>query len=570
MASQSLYRRWRSRNFAEIVGQQHVTRTLKNALVQGRMSHAYLFCGPRGIGKTSAARVLAKAANCENLRDGEPCGSCRPCTTISEGRCLDVIEIDAASNRGIDDVRELRDKINFAPSEVRYKFYILDEVHMLSNEAFNALLKTLEEPPPHAVFVLVTTESHKLPATVLSRCQRFDFRRINLPDLIDRLKQVCVGEGLEVETDAVELIARLSTGSLRDAESLLDQLVSYCGNKITLEDVRMVVGMTESESARKLVGHLFEGDIPSGLRLISDVAGGGADLRQFAREVVEYLRNLMLVKVGGGDLELESLPKEILAEMNVLAGRISPVQIVQSIRLFGAVESGQRTYSHSQLPLELAFVEAVLQGDKGFGEHAASPVADSSGAAAQQIPNRQPSGDRLPSDRPLARHSVKAAASHPVGHARLEAPGPLRVDVPQVASPSDTKKDLQSASDRDLPVAKGVSDLVREWSSVVAALGSIDKRIQALVRACRPIDVEGDTVVLGFFYKFHRDAIDEQSNRALVEKVLSEVRGTPSRVRCVVSPREKGAAHSPVDDPLVRAAVSMGARIKKVETHLEK
>ena len=560
MASQSLYRRWRSRNFAEIVGQQQVTRTLRNALVQGRMSHAYLFCGSRGIGKTSAARVLAKAANCENPSEGEPCGTCRSCVAIGEGRCLDVIEIDAASNRSIDDIRDLRDKINFAPSEVRYKFSILDEVHMLSNEAFNALLKTLEEPPPHAVFVLVTTEPHKLPATVLSRCQRFDFRRINLPDLVDRLKEVCAGEGLQVEPEAIELVGRLSTGSLRDAESLLDQLVSYCGNRITLEDVRMVVGITGSEAAKKLAEHLVGRDVSAGLRLINEVAGGGVDLRQFGREVVDYLRKLMLVKVGGVDSGLAEFSEEALADMKLVATRISAMHLVRSIRLFSEIEGSQRIQSHPQLPLELAFVEAVLQIEKAEVSETAPLSPHGSSSRAQQA-QRVLSG----SNRPESGRMDEATVSH---HPERTA-APSTGDSSPVTVVPRLEETAEPTSSVAQPAPSSLTDLVRGWNNVMGALGAVDKRIQALMRGCRPIDIEGDTVVLGFFYQFHRDAIDDQAKRTVVEKVLSDVRGTPSRIRCVVSPKEKGSVRSVVDDPLVKAAVSMGARIKKVEVRPE-
>ncbi|MCL5958762.1 MAG: DNA polymerase III subunit gamma/tau [Chloroflexi bacterium] len=554
LASQSLYRKWRSRNFAEIVGQQHVTRTLRNALVQGRMSHAYVFSGPRGIGKTSAARVLAKAANCENPSDGDPCCACPACISIGEGRCLDVIEIDAASNRSIDDIRDLRDKINFAPSEVRFKFYILDEVHMLSNEAFNALLKTLEEPPPHAVFVLVTTESHKLPATVLSRCQRFDFRRIALPDLVQRLDHVSNAEGIQIEPAALELVGRLSTGSLRDAESLLDQLVSYCGNTITLEDVHMVVGMTGSEAGKSLVEHFVEGNLPSGLKLINDVAAGGADLRQFGREVVDCLRKVMLAKVGGVDAGLAEMSRESLEDIKRLGERVTAERVIRGIRLFSAVENSQRMQVHSQLPLELAFVEAVLQ--PGTARDAAEAVPSPMRAA--------PSAPAPVSAVPVKKSEPGVAPSA----ARGDPPG--RQTAP--SSPPQPAKQVIAAPPAGAEITSGATDLaelVRGWGNVVAALGQTDKRIQALLRDCHPIDIDGDIVVLGFFYQFHKTAIEEQAKREVVEKVLSEVRKTPTRVRCVFSPKEKAAARSPVDDPLVKAAVSMGARIRKVEVDPE-
>ena len=244
MASQALYRKWRSRTFEDIVAQDHVTHTLANALHSGRIAHAYLFTGPRGTGKTSTARLLAKAANCLGPEDGpRPCNQCPICQAVDEGRLIDLIEIDAASNRGIDEIRDLREKVNFRPNEARYKVYVIDEVHMLTNEAFNALLKTLEEPPGHVIFVLATTEPHKIPATVLSRCQRFDFRRIPAADIVGRLRYIAEQEGILVKDDALAFIARQATGSLRDAISLLDQLVAYGEETVSVEQVQQILGL---------------------------------------------------------------------------------------------------------------------------------------------------------------------------------------------------------------------------------------------------------------------------------------------------------------------------------------
>ena len=269
MAAQALYRRWRPQTFAEIIGQEHVTHTLLNALRAGRIAHAYLFSGPRGTGKTTTARVLAKAVNCLDPQEGEPCNQCAICRSLNEGRSLDLIEIDAASNRGIDEIRELRERIAFAPSECRYKVYVIDEVHMLTKEAFNALLKTLEEPPPHAIFVLATTEPHRIPPTVLSRCQRFDFRRVSLQHLKQKLELICAKEGIRAEPAALEAIARYALGSFRDAESLLDQLASFGDEMISLKRVQDMLGAVSTEIVGRLVDYLVEGDMTSGLALIS-------------------------------------------------------------------------------------------------------------------------------------------------------------------------------------------------------------------------------------------------------------------------------------------------------------
>ncbi|MCI0395542.1 MAG: DNA polymerase III subunit gamma/tau, partial [Chloroflexi bacterium] len=279
--SQALYRKWRPARFDQVIGQEHITRTLQNAVAAGRIGHAYLFSGPRGTGKTTTARLLAKAANCLHEDPAErPCNDCGPCKAVNEARFLDLIEIDAASNTGVDDIRDLRDKINFSPSEGRYKVYIIDEIHMLSTAAFNALLKTLEEPPPHAIFVLATTEEHKVPLTIKSRCQPFNFRLLTTQEIIRRLEWLVVQEQLIVEPEAIAMIAQHGHGSLRDAESLLDQLVAAPGDTITLNRAQVVLGTASSAAIQALVDAWLDGDDQAGLATIHEALASGADARQ--------------------------------------------------------------------------------------------------------------------------------------------------------------------------------------------------------------------------------------------------------------------------------------------------
>ncbi|MBI4301161.1 MAG: DNA polymerase III subunit gamma/tau, partial [Chloroflexi bacterium] len=351
--SQVFYRKWRPQTLAEVVGQEPITRTLLNALASGRVAHAYLFFGPRGTGKTSTGRILAKAVNCLTNGQGEPCNTCSLCRAITEGQALDLIEIDAASNRGIDEIRDLREKVNFAPNMARYKVYIIDEVHMLTEPAFNALLKTLEEPPKHVIFVLATTEVHKVPATILSRCQRFDFRRISFPAVVQRLGYICEKEGIEFEPAALEFIAQNASGSLRDAENLLEQLAIYYGSPISLSQVQALLGVTGDARIPELAKHILRKDLTGGLATLHAIGRDGLDLRQLTRELIQYLRKALLLKAGSP--EVADLAAETIAALKPTIDEASLEDIAQAIKLLNQADRLEDT-----LPLELALVECAL------------------------------------------------------------------------------------------------------------------------------------------------------------------------------------------------------------------
>ncbi|HEX7976385.1 MAG TPA: DNA polymerase III subunit gamma/tau, partial [Anaerolineales bacterium] len=355
--SQALYRKWRPQSWDAVIGQEHVVQTLRNALAAGRTAHAYLFAGPRGTGKTTTARLLAKAVNCldEDLTR-RPCGQCDHCRAVNDGRFLDLIEIDAASNTSVEDVRDLRDKINFSPNQGRYKVYIVDEVHMLSTAAFNALLKTLEEPPSHAIFILATTEVHKIPATVLSRCQRHEFRRIPVNEITTELKKLAQGEGIQIEAEALNLVARQSTGAMRDAISLLDQLAST-GQVITLQMAQNVLGTATSQAVLDVVNALLGQEPKAGLDRIHAALDAGSDPRQFARQVVDYLRDLLLVRTGNAD-QIDATA-EARAQMAVHAQAFTTTELLRVIRVFNHAGNEARAAWNPALPLEMAFVEAL-------------------------------------------------------------------------------------------------------------------------------------------------------------------------------------------------------------------
>ena len=355
--SQALYRKWRPHRWEQVIGQQHIVQTLRNAVTAQRVAHAYLFAGPRGTGKTTTARLLAKAVNC---LDGDlaarPCDRCVHCQSVNQGRFLDLIEIDAASNTSVEDVRDLRDKINFRPNQADYKVYIIDEVHMLSTAAFNALLKTLEEPPPHAIFILATTEIHKIPATVLSRCQRHEFRRVPVQDIVAHLKEIVTVEELDVSDEALTLIARQSTGSVRDAISLLDQLAST-GHSVTLEVAQTVLGTAASQAILDLVEAILSEQAGSGLDHLHHALDAGSDPRQFARQIVDYLRSLLLVRMGNA-AQVEATT-EMRAQMARHAQMFSVEELLEIIRAFNQAANDARSAWQPALPLEIALIEGL-------------------------------------------------------------------------------------------------------------------------------------------------------------------------------------------------------------------
>jgi len=524
MDSQVFYRKWRPKTLADVVGQEAVTRTLLNALSSGRISHAYLFCGPRGTGKTSTARILAKAVNCLTNGKGEPCNACRICQAITEDSSLDVIEIDAASNRGIDDIRNLRERVNYAPNQTRYKVYIIDEVHMLTKEASNALLKTLEEPPAHIIFVLATTEAHKVLPTTLSRCQRFDFRRISQPDAVSRLTHICNMEGIHIEPEGLRLIARCSTGSLRDAENLLEQITTCYGSDIELRQVQTVLGVIGDQRAKELVKHIINSDIATGMATINNVRNDGVDLRQFNRELVEHLRALLVVKIGTDDAV--DLAAEDLDELKDLAAKASLPQIIKAVKLFSQLEIGLDSYS--TLPLELALVDCTLPSEEGKE----NPVQQSEPKLRQPTETAAP-----PAPPPLPKRTEAKPEI-------IDAPAP----VSTVAAETVPAAPQQLGSE--------IERLRLNWKQVIAEAPPDTKRTAAIAilrsAGVRPVAIEDNIVSLAFRYPYHKEQIEKPDNLQVTQKIVSNFLGYACGVRCI---------HEPESNHLVEAVLKMGAQI---------
>ena len=590
MTSQVFYRKWRPQVLAEVVGQEHVTRTLLNALANERISHAYLFCGPRGTGKTSTARGLAKAVNCLTDGKGEPCNTCDMCTAITEGRAMDVIEVDAASNTGVDDIRSLREKVNYAPNQARYKVYIIDEVHMLSTSASNALLKTLEEPPPHVIFILATTETHKLLPTILSRCQRFDFHRLSQNDVINKLAHICESEGITIEPEALRFIARAATGSLRDAENLLQQLTTYHGSEIGLAQARALLGISDDWRARELLKNIVDNDIAAGITTINSVNSDGLDLRQFNRELIGYLRALLLIKTGSK--ETLDLPDEDISELKELAGRSSLDRILKAVKQFGELDL--KIDNYSTLPLEMALVDCAMP----VSEETRPPAhrAEPAPAAAKTTPARQPSPQPekpvtsestaasisvppAPAEKvaetpqPTAPVSAPPASGPPVeekpepeapvstsaasGQPVTEKPQPAKI-TPATAAKKETVQPATAIEESPLAAGSDIEQLRQNWSRIIndAPDGMGRTPTAALLRSAKLLSLKDDTVMVSFKFSYHKEKMDSIDNQKIADKIVSSFLGRPCRVCCV---------YEHENNHLVKAALGMGAQIINTE-----
>jgi len=485
------------------MGQDHVVTTLTNAIKADRVGHAYLFAGPRGTGKTTLARLLAKAVNCTNPDPAQrPDNECELCKAVNENRFLDLIEIDAASNTSVDDVRDLRDKINFSPSQGKYKIYIIDEVHMLSTAAFNALLKTLEEPPPHAIFVLATTEIHKIPATVLSRCQRHEFRRVPVDEIVANLKMIAKAENIQADDDALIQIARQSTGGMRDAISLLDQL-SSTGDKITLALAQTVLGTATSQTVLDTLTSIMDHDPAHGLETIHKALDAGADPRSLARQIVEYLRGLMLIQMGNAN-QVEATA-DVKKQMQAHAKSFSTSDVLRMMKAFNNAAVDLRGGWQPSLSLELALAEVL----DDTPPQSPPIVGGTQGVARQTKPKVE-----------------KEAAPHP------------------------QEKSAVSAG-----------DVIKAWKQLSASLPKAQANLSALMNSVRMIDVRGRTLILGLASDVLVSKIDKPDQIEAIQKLIKDEFGAEVSVRCVVTNAKGKIPANVAQDGMVATAIQHGGEI---------
>lgn len=510
MSYVALYREWRPQKFSDIVGQEHISRTLQNALKTDRIAHAYLFCGPRGTGKTTTAKVLAKALNCQKGPDTEPCNQCENCKRVTEGNSMDVMEIDAASNRGIDEIRDLREKVKFAPTEGKYRIYIIDEVHMLTTEAFNALLKTLEEPPAHVIFVLATTEPHKIPLTILSRCQRFDFRRIGLGDIISRLQTVVEELGIDTDQEALSLIARTAEGGMRDALSVLDQCISFGGTKVTVGDVEAVLGTVNSDMLFRMADAIVNNEVTAGLKLVEELVRQGKDVRQFTKDLIEHFRNVLLTEVCDNAGELVPVSEEVLQNLRVQADRFGKTKIISLIELFTYTEREMKWTSQPRLILELAVIKAGETNQVDGYDELVERLSRLEGLVAQ-----------------ISLHGVPdrtGAFSKPVKPSgRIDAK--LEKPVAQTG---------QKAPESGVYGSVDIETVRKCWQEILDRIKKVRMSARAFLIEGQPVAVDNGHLILGFpsEYSFHKEKVEQPENKNAIEQVINEVIGAKLQLKC--------------------------------------
>lgn len=508
--------KWRPQNFDEIIGQPHIVSNLKNAISRNKLAHACLFAGPRGIGKTSTARILAKALNCKDGPTVNPCQKCSSCVSITQGRSLDVIEIDGASNRGIDEIRALRESIKFAPVGGKFKIYIIDEVHQITTDGFNALLKTLEEPPPFVKFIFATTHPQKVIPTILSRCQRFDFRRIPAMEIVAQLKKIAAEEKISIEDDVLFAIARSSDGALRDAESLLDQLASFSKEKISLADINSVLGAVEQEALFEITENVINKNPQGALAVLNKIIDQGKDANLLLTDLIGHFRNLMVVKVAGADLRMVDLPQEICEKLLQQSTGLSLEEIFSAFNTLVNAQEISRRLDSSRIPLEVTLVKLAYSPNK--------PAQ----APQQQPPRSEQKHKDSPSDKPQA----KAEEEKPVEEKAQDSPS--------------------------------LDNIKNAWHNIVEAIGRVKMYLAGYLNEGDPVKVDRNILTISFpkDCSLHKESLEQKNNRDIIEKIIADSLKTNLRVNFVLSKEAAQPKDSAEGNPMIKSALdAFGARI---------
>ena len=532
----ALYRKWRPKKFEDVYGQEQVTATLKNELENNKISHAYLLCGTRGTGKTSTARLLAKAVNCSSSKDHNPCDSCNSCISINEGSSIDVIEIDAASNRGIDDIRNLREAIKFTPTLGKYKVYIIDEVHMLTNEAFNALLKTLEEPPAYVMFILATTEPHKLPATILSRCQRFDFKRISIQNIMNHLKSICGYEGMEAEEAALRIIARNADGAMRDALSILDQCAVYGGKNIAESTVLEVLGISGDQHLIDMGEAILQGDAPRSILIIDELSSGGKEIYQFIKDLIGHYRNLLMTKILDKPEDVIDMSSEGIQTLKNSAAQYDRESIVRCIKYLSELENEAKWYSNPRILLEVTVVRMCkAAGDDSLDGLMArlsklEKIISEGGATVSVTamkPQQEQKQEKITAKTPARKTSERSGA---------ETTGA----IPSEAVPSEI-----------LGKWNGFKQFLKERRKI---------KLMTFVHTAKPMKLDGNMLLLSFEKedRYSKEALEMPEICRDIEKEALDYFGAEVKIKCSIVNEEVPKENEDID--IVKAAIKLAGK----------
>ena len=536
--------KWRPQVFADMVGQEHITRTLQNAIKADRVAHAYIFAGPRGVGKTTTARIFAKALNCRNLKDAEPCNTCDICEEVNNGTSFDIVEIDAAAVNGIDDIRELQQRVGNAPAKAKYKVYIFDEAHRISKPAFDAFLKTLEEPPEHVIFILASTEIHAFPATVQSRCQRFEFRSMSLETLLKQLRRIADAEQIEIDDKTLYQIARSGKGSMRDAQRNLDQLVAFSGKKITIEDIRVVLGTIEGEIYLKLVEASISQDAPSALTIIKSIIDGGKDLEHFYAGLLETFRHLAVAKAfPSSAASLIPLAADEVQKLVQYSTQMEEAQILSSLRLLIEQEWAVRHSANPQIILETLVLELcrlkqlTSVGDLLKQVENGAPVSRNlaaGGVASAPVKTAPTSSKVVVSETPTT--FAPKPSPPPVGEPVLA--------VDEIEDPAEAEKNPEMAK------------LKSQWTEFLEKVAIQKKMLEGVLRDTRPKHIDEGTLILVCKGPFHHEQLSKPENKVLVEKLLEEILGRKINLVPVLP---EGTATATDKSPALRAPKPLSA-----------
>lgn len=524
MSYKALYREWRPKNFEDIIGQEHITITLKNEIINKRTSHAYLFCGTRGTGKTSTAKVFAKALNCLKPKNGEPCNECEMCLKINDGLAIDVVELDAASNNGVDKIREIIEDVKYPPQEANFKVYIMDEVHMLSMGAVNAFLKTLEEPPKNVVFILATTDPQRLPITILSRCQRFDFKRINKEQIVSRLRKITVEKGIFADDRSLNLIARVSDGAMRDSLSILEQAISMGNEKVDYNSLLKMLGLVTNDNLFRLIDAIIERNIEKSMLIIEELAMSGKDMGIFIKDLMNHFRNLLMIKITHNPEDVLDTSEENIERLKGQSLRIRVEEIMRCIKILQEGEDSLALSKQSRIDLELAIIKMCkIEYD----------------TSKEVLLNRINKLEEI-----LKSGNIKIKAVHDKNSSSIEESSVSIVtdnNINDISKIVNEEKDSTTLLDVNSESTLEIDDVKKAWNDVLEHLKSRRAMILfATLRTGKPIACKNGIITIEYEeqFKFNKDRLEKPEYRTLVEDVLSEVFKETVKFRCVVDKQD--------------------------------